>query len=444
MTSAAVELSHVFVPRGACHRLFKVRDAEVLISGPAGTGKSRACLEKLHAVALANPGMRGLIVRKVAASLTSSALVTWRRDVIPEAVSVGAVSFYGGSAEQPPQYRYHNGSVVAIGGMDKEAGRDKIMSTEYDMVYVQEATELTLEDWESLTTRMRNGVVSFQQMLADCNPSFATHWLKNRCDKGGTLMLHSKHSDNPRLVGDDGGYTEYGRDYMGRLDALTGVIRERLRDGKWSSAAGVIYSGWDPGVHLVDGFVPPRDWVRWWAVDWGFTNPFVCQCWAEDPDGRLFLYRELYETGRTVDQHAAKMMSIVRDSEGGWLEPRPRVVVADHDPEAQVVWRRETGLGCVDAVKDVKAGIQAVTRRLVVAGDGRPRLFVMRGASMVRDSRLVESHKPTSTEEEVPGYVWHDKKEEEPVKEGDHGMDAMRYVVMHREVQSGARFRVIR
>ena len=135
-----------------------------MISGPAGAGKSRACLEKLHGVALANPGMRGLIVRKTAASLTSSALVTWKRDVIPEAVEAKGVWFYGGSAEEPPQYRYENGSVVSIGGMDKAS---KIMSTEYDIAYVQEATELTEDDWQALTSRMRNGVVSFQQILAD-------------------------------------------------------------------------------------------------------------------------------------------------------------------------------------------------------------------------------------------------------------------------------------
>jgi hypothetical protein len=41
-----------------------------------------------------------------------------------------------------------------IGGMDKPT---KIMSSEYDFIYVQEAIELTETDWENLTTRLRNG-----------------------------------------------------------------------------------------------------------------------------------------------------------------------------------------------------------------------------------------------------------------------------------------------
>jgi len=437
-TTAAEPLVHDYTPRGACREVFMRRDPEVLISGPAGTGKSRACLEKLHQMCLINPGMRGLIVRKTATSLTSSALVTWKRDVIPESLEAGALTFYGGSAEEPAQYRYANGSKVMLGGMDKAS---KVMSTEYDVIYVQEAIELTEDDWLSLSTRLRNGVVSFQQMLADCNPSFATHWLKLRCDAGKTAMLHSKHSDNPRLYDDEGGLTVYGGEYLGRLDALSGVVRDRLRDGKWSSAEGVIYDGFDSGLHVLDaGWVPPDDWPRWWSIDWGYTNPFVCQMWAEDSDGRLVLYREFYRTGRTVDRHTADILEVVAPG-GVWVEPKPRVVVADHDPEAQAVFRRESGLSVVDARKDVAAGLQAVKRRLVVQGDGRPRLFVVGDARVDPDVSLVERHLPTSTLEEFPAYVWSDRRQDEPVKQHDHGMDALRYVVMLLESRVVPRFR---
>ena len=59
---------HEYTPRGGAVQVFERRDNEVLISGPAGTGKSRACLEKLHLMALLNPGMRGLMVRKTRSS----------------------------------------------------------------------------------------------------------------------------------------------------------------------------------------------------------------------------------------------------------------------------------------------------------------------------------------------------------------------------------------
>lgn len=412
------------------------------MSGPAGTGKSRAALEKLNALALMHPGMRGLIVRKTATSLTSTALATWKRDVVPELTAKGAVSFYGGSAEEPAQYRYANGSKVLLGGMDKPT---KIMSSEYDVVYVQEAIELSENDWESITTRLRSNVVSFQQIIADTNPDAPTHWLKQRCDRRQTTVLESRHEDNPTIMDPvTGELTERGRDYIAKLDALTGVRHKRLRLGLWVAAEGQIYDEWDPAIHVVEPFVIPSSWDRWWSVDFGYTNPFVLQCWAEDPDGRLFLYRELYRTQRLVEDHARDILGVVAPG-GVWSEPRPRGVICDHDAEDRATLERHLGLSTQAAHKAVTTGIEAVKSRLKAAGDGRPRLFVMRDAVVERDSELTDSKRPTSTEEEVPGYVW-DRRDgkppkEAPVKDDDHGMDALRYVVATRDLAPKGQFR---
>lgn len=444
-------LEHRYQPRGACKQLFEARDPEVLLSGPAGTGKSRACLEKQHLLALLNPGMRGLIVRKTLASLGSTALVTWRRFVIAEALRAGDVEFYGGSAQESPQYRYSNGSTIVVGGMDKAT---RIMSSEYDVAYVQEAIELDEADWEAITTRLRNGIVTFQQIFADTNPDTPTHWLKARCDRGACRMLDSRHEDNPVLYADDGTPTEVGKAYLGRLDALTGPRHARLKRGLWVAAEGQIFDTWEPAIHLIDRHPIPEDWVRWWSIDFGYTNPFVCQFWAQDPDGRLILYRELYRTRRTVDDHARDIMDCVstpdpdwagprtRAHEGRiWTEPRPRAIICDHDAEGRAVLRRELGISTSPADKRVTTGLQAVQHRLRVAGDGRPRLLVMRDTVVHRDQDLVEAKKPTCTSEEFPGYIWDTgggkAVKEQPLKRDDHGMDATRYVVM--KVDRGGR-----
>jgi hypothetical protein len=458
MTTALV---HRYVPRGAALDAFHRRDPEILLAGPAGTGKSRACLEKLHLLALSNPGMRGLMVRKTGVSLTASGLVTYREQVAAEAVAAGIVVWYGGSQQEAAQYRFSNGSSITVGGMDRPS---KIMSTEYDVAYVQEATELVREDWEAISTRLRYGRLSFQQLLADCNPDRPDHWLKRRCDERATLMLHSKHRDNPRLYDDTGRLTEYGAAYMGRLDALTGVRRLRLRDGLWVAAEGMIYADeWDEATHLVDRFPIPDDWPRYWSVDFGYTHPFVCQRWAEDPDGRLIRYGERFMTRRTVDEHAAGILAVVsrpdpeyRHPDGEerlahhgriWVEPKPRAVVCDHDAEGRAQLRKHLGLATTPAVKKVSEGIQAVQKRLRVAGDGRPRLLLMRDSlDHAPDLLLAEVERPTCTEQEVPGYVWAVRPggnlKEEPVKELDDGCDALRYLVAHRDLRGrpGVRF----
>lgn len=434
------------------------------MSGPAGTGKSRACLEKVNMLMLANPGARALILRKVAVTLATSGLVTWEKFVVPEAMVAGLVRFFGGSQREPASYRYANGSVVVVGGMDDA---NKVMSTEYDVIYVQEAIEFTLTDWENCTTRLRNGKISFQQLLADTNPDRPTHWLKERANAGACVMLESRHEDNPVYFRDDGTMTPAGKKYIAVLDALTGVRKQRLRYGKWVAAEGLIYEEWDDAIHLVDHFEPPADWPRIWGMDFGFTNPFVCQMWARDPDGRLIMYREIYHTKKDVDVHCQDIISAVSDPDPDyvhpegekryahhgriWREPKPVAIICDHDAGDRSIVARELGIGTRAARKDVEKGILAVKERIKVAADGRPRLQLMRGAVVTRDESLVEAGKPASTEEEMPGYIYNPgpkqaalagetPKKEEPLKKNDHGADTMRYVVMDEDY--GARPRV--
>src|SRR6266702_1318417 len=141
-----------YVPYGACLALLRDKGPEVLISGPAGTGKSRACLEKLHIAAERYPGMRGLILRKTRASLTEAALVTFESHVVP----VGHPILKGPSRAMRRSYRYPNGSELIVNGLDDPA---KVMSTEFDLAYIQEAIECTENDWEMVTSRLRNHVI---------------------------------------------------------------------------------------------------------------------------------------------------------------------------------------------------------------------------------------------------------------------------------------------
>lgn len=416
-----------FEPRGAALAVFTNKSPEVLLAGPAGTGKSRAALEKLHLCASKYAGMRGLILRKTRRSLTQAAMVTLEKIVLDP---VDGVQFR--TTEQ--EYRYPNGSAVIVAGLDKAS---KVMSQEYDVAYVQEATELTEDDWESLTTRLRNGVMPYQQLLADCNPDAPSHWLKHRADRGAVVMLESRHEDNPALWDDEtGDWTDFGRVYIDKLDSLTGVRYQRLRLGRWAAAEGIVYEGWDRAIHLLNPFPIPTDWPRYWAIDFGYTHAFICQWWAEDPDGRLYRYREIYKTQRLVEDHARDMLDL---SKG---EPKPRAIICDHDAEGRATLERHLGMKTTPAKKTVQDGIQAVAARLRPAGDGRPRLFLVRDAVVERDPALDDAKRPCSTEEEFDGYVWDTragrKKGEEPVKENDHGLDALRYMVAHQDLKHRA------
>jgi PBSX family phage terminase large subunit len=399
-------------PMGGALALFYCRDGEVLLEGPAGTGKSRAILEKVHLCLLKYPGARALALRKTRASMTDSALVTFEEKVLP----MGDPLREGPQRRMRQVYRYPNDSELVIGGMDNA---DKVMSTEFDMVAVLEATELTEDDWEKLTTRLRNGVMPYQQLLADCNPAGPQHWLNQRCLSGRTTRVLSRHEDNPTCTGT----------YLAKLQALTGVRRIRLYEGKWAAQEGLVYEDYAEAVHLVDRM--PAGWEAWRkvrSIDFGYTNPFVCQWWAVDPDGRMWLYREVYRTRRLVEDMAA---DIVRLSAGERIE----VTAADHDAEDRATLERHK-VATIPAMKAITPGIQAVQARLRVAGDGRPRLFVLRDSLVEADGELIAAKKPYSTAQEFGEYVWprgQDGKamKEVPVDDNNHGMDALRYAVAY-------------
>lgn len=434
----ADNLIHRYQPFGNAIDLFLSKEPEVLYEGAAGTGKSRACIEKLHFLAMKYPDARILMVRKTLVSLSGSAVQTYEKHVAKAHIASGEVKFFGGSPREPASYKYKNGSCIVLGGMDKAV---KVMSTEYDIIYVNEATELFENDWESLTTRLRNGKIPFQQLLADCNPDMPTHWLKARCDKGQTRSIPSRHEDNPILYNPlDGSLTPVGEAYMRNLDNLTGVRYQRFRLGLWSAADGLVYEEFNPEINIYKALpTPPESWRRYLSIDFGYQNPFVCQWWAEDEDGRLYLYKELYETHGIVEDHAKKILANM----GRQREPRPSYIITDHDAEGRATLEKYLGMPTTAAKKTVTDGINAVASRIKVQGDGKPRIYLCRDAIIKRDPLLLDAKKPTSTIDEISGYIWNPTKDV-PEKENDHGMDAMRYMVAFKDLQPQMGLRTFR
>jgi PBSX family phage terminase large subunit len=408
---------------GNNQKMLESNEHQIVLSGPAETGKTYTCLEKLHRVCLAYKGVQAAIVRKTYQSMPGSVLQTFERIIEGSGVSV-----FGGA--KPQWYDYPNKSKVWVGGMDHP---DKVLSSERDLIYVNQVEELDLSDWETLRTRAtgRAGHVPHPQVIGDCNPSTPTHWIKQM----NIPLLESRHEDNPTLFNQETGeLTEQGILSLSILDQLTGPRKSRLRYGQWAGAEGMVYEdSWDSKRNVVDRCDIPGTWRRYLAIDFGFTNPFVCQWWAEDDDGRLYLYREIYHTQRLVEDHARQIKQL---SEGEKIE----AVICDHDAEGRATFEKHAGMNTVPAKKDVLEGIQAVAGRLREAADKKARLFLMRDSLVERDNSLADKHKPTSTIDEVEGYVWKESstpgRKEEPLKENDHGCDGMRYMVAHRDMNN--------
>lgn len=419
--------SKPYQPFGAARDVLYFKGDEAMLDGPAGTGKSRGLLEKVHIALTKYPNARGLMVRKTRESLTQSAMVTYEKFVVPEN---GAVRF----RTQEQEYRYSNGSVLVVGGMDKAS---KVMSADYDIIYAQEATELTEEDWESLTTRARNGIMPYNQVIGDCNPNKPQHWLKKRMDGGLCHRFKSVHKDNPTLfdhVAND--WTPRGLSYMSKLMNLSGVRRKRLYEGIWAAAEGMIYTEWDPEIHIVKKhFDPPKEWRRVWVTDFGFTNPFVWQAWAIDGDNNAYRFAEIYYTQLLVEDAC----SLIRAWQAENSEPKPEAYLCDWDAEDRHTIERHLEVPTTAADKDVSTGIEAMKSRLRHDDGHRASMYFMPDSLLETDPDLLDAGKPTCTEQEVDGYEWDNAKTKEvPIKIDDHGMDCSRYFAKYTVGDAGA------
>jgi PBSX family phage terminase large subunit len=386
----------IYTPYGGAAELMYCHDHEVIIQGPAETGKTLAACWKAHIIASKYPKAQGAIVRKTQKAVYGSVLQTFER-----VIEGAPVEIYGG--EKPEKYIYANGSVIWVGGMDNP---DKILSSERDFIYVNQSEELTQDDWEKLLTRAtgRAAVVPHPQVFGDCNPSGSQHWIRKR---PGLKLIRSMHKDNPTLVDQaTGQLTPQGERTMGILSGLTGVRRKRLFEGIWATAEGAVYDTFDAGIHVRER--ERSEMVAFlMMMDEGYTNPAVILDVGIDGDGRLHIFREFYKRGvlqKDVVKTAAE-----------WVKEYSHYLIAvDAAAAGLIADLRDSGLPAQGYKGRVLDGITAVQGYLSVQADGNPRLTV--------DPSCVD------TINEFESYTWKPEKDE-PIKENDHAMDAFRYGV---------------
>lgn len=396
-------------PKGNHRKLWvEPRPRRLLLSGPAGTGKTRAILELVHYYAQTYPGSRHLILRRYRTQCTESVLATFETFVVP-----GYSWVRNQGRLNRHSYVLPNGSEIIIGGLDKPEG---FRSMEFDTVYIGEATQISADQFWEVDARLRWPVMPFKQALMDCNPDSPNHWLYNACQRGDITMIPTTHADNPAVTAD----------YLESLRALPGIKRKRLYEGLWVSAEGSIYPEFGPDC-IIEPFQVPDSWPRVVGVDFGYNNPTAAQWWAISPDDVAYLYREIYHTGLAPAQLGEMLMKY---SQG---EPVYKYFT-DHDATDRATLKM-MGITTMRADKAVLSGIEACARRMLPNDQGKRRLYLMRGALVRTDPALVLTGQPTCLADELPSYRWADPVQttglvrDQPHKHNDHACDAMRYAL---------------
>ena len=402
-------------------QLLQCTDPEVIAGGPFEAAKTLPCLMKLHIMCCHYP-IHALIVRKVKESLKASVMRSYEDKVLPfdPRASGSYVNPYGGL--NPSWYDYKSGARIMLGGLNKP---ETFLSAEFDIIYVNQCEEVTLEEWSVLKGRAtgRAGNIPYGQIYGDCNPGSPRHWIKQKWDNEELTYFKFIHKDNPMMYR-DGKWTPYGEEARKRLQSLPGLLYERGYLGNWVAAEGQVYQ-FDEKRHLIKPIEIQRHWRKFCAIDYGTEAPFVCLWFAITDDGTLIKYREIYMTNRLVEDHAEQIKAL---SAGEIIS----YYITDHGAQENLILEK-CGIAPTLADKEVLVGVEMVKRRL-----RDDKLLFIDLPPVEIDQSRVDNGKPTCTVEEFGSYSYkpldkhrgHWSDDAPAPRQEDHGMDAMRYGVV--------------
>src|SRR3990167_1707427 len=362
--------------------------------------------------------------------MTQTILVTFEK--VLQWHGCGGIASGAGRAHRT-NYMFPNGSEVAVLGFDDP---ERIKSSDFDIAYINEGTEVTPEDWEITTTRLRHGKMPFQQGIIDCNPGEPNHWLNIRTNAGKMRRILSPHEDNPRWH-DSKDWTAEGKTYLARLTRMTGARKARLLYGLWAAAEGAVFEEvWDEARHRIDPVDPETIRGHIAAVDWGYRDPGVIQVWGLDGDKRMYRVREIYQSAKTLDWWIRQAKCLRRDY------PDMAAFICDPSGKSQIESFIQAGLPAFSADRtslkpsfltaapptgSIQVGLQMVESRLRDHGDGKPGMFFCKNSlgwyddsgvwTPGRDEALAEAGHPVCTEDEFPVYAYPKSEDGKPIKE---------------------------
>ena len=254
--------------------------------------------------------------------------------------------------------------------------------------------------------------VSGSKLWFNCNPEGPEHWFFKewieKADRHNALHLHFVMEDNPSL--DEATRERYRTMY-------SGIFYERFVLGRWVMSEGLIYDMFDSDANTYERAPASMhfDGTRTIACDYGTTNPTVFLD-IYDFDGTIYVDREYRWDSRDRENCGRqKTDEEYADDLQAFMGKDPCAVIVDPSAASFITALRARGVYVIPADNTVLDGIR-------------------RTATLIRRRKLLihrERCKPLLGE--MGTYLWDQKAcqhgEDKPLKERDHGPDALRYYV---------------
>ena len=269
----------------------------VAFGGARGGGKSWAVRTKAKILAFKYPGIKQTIVRHSYQELE-------KNHVKPMIASLPYEVYKYNSSKH--EMRFPNGSEILFAYCENDADLNRYQGTETDILYIDEATQYTEDQFKQLVVTVRGTNAFPKRVYLTCNPGGVGHgWVKRLF-----IDRHYNLGENPEeysfiqsLVTDNKILMETNPLYVQQLEALPPKMRRAWLEGDWSIFEGQFFEEFrdDPEhykdrryTHVIEPFDIPRGWNIYRSFDFGYAKPFSCDWWAVDYDGCAYLILQLY------------------------------------------------------------------------------------------------------------------------------------------------------
>ncbi len=393
---------------------FASRTRYTAYGGARGGGKSWALRRKLILMALRYSGLKILIIRRTLSELREN-------HIMPMLSELGTFASY---SESKKAFLFPNGSRITLGYMDSERDVLRYQGQEYDIIAIDEATQLTEYHFSTLKACLRGANDLPKRMYLTCNPGGVGHaWVKRLFidrvfkaneDPADYSFIPAKVYDNKILVNSD-------PEYVRQLESLPHELKEAWLCGNWDIFEGQFFSEFSREIHVIKPFDTSYCRYHWAAMDYGFD--MLAVLWlSSDSDGNIFIERELTQSGLTLSK-AAELTASYCDS-------TTEYIVASPD-----LWnrRQDSGLSGVEIMSSQK-GLPTL-----VKADNR-RIIGWRFLRELLSSKSREYNSRLSVFENCGGLIrclpalLHDRKNPEDASGEPHSIthlpEALRYGVM--------------
>lgn len=334
-----------------------------------GAGKSWAIRAKAVLLCMHHAGIKVMIVRK-----TNPELIANHIKPLKEMLKVGTKDALAKYNDSKKEMTFPNGSEILFRYCDAEQDVDRYQGTEVDVLFLDEATQLSEEQMKKICACVR-GVNNFpKRTYYTCNPGGKGHGYIKRLfiDRKYEKGEHAEdYSFIQSLVTDNKALMESDPEYIKQLEALPPKLREAWLNGRWDVFEGAFFEEFrvtpdmakceEAGVdyetaqeeglwtHVIKPFDIPLDWKIYRSYDWGYGKPFSCGWWAVDYDGCAYRILELYGCTQTPNEgvrwtNKQQFDEIARiEREHPWLKGKTIRGVADPS-----IWDGSKGISAAE------------------------------------------------------------------------------------------------